>query len=411
MKKTVVVLAAAVLIAAMTFGGIVIGRKVSGGNNPGTDNNGNHPNTEPGDTVTSFMFEYKGEKAYSMTGFAYSTSSVRLPDGQTKIMCADGLGISDELLKSLTPPTVYYDISSDDEILYYEYGELTDKPFSLWKADPFGTVASGDSVYTYMKENPGIYYLTVNRNYSSDDGNEEGMMTEGICVFAEDRSDSSKKSFILGEHSVCNYEKHDDPEEVALMYGYLQEMKQHCVYTDGALYDNNKTFIKTCDGEFFFIKHCKDINGVKPYIPCFRVQFIGEDGKSYAIFFVEEGCDAYAFLKELIDNSVLPTKVTPQPADKEIIRVDWSDCVILNGIVYEGNYATEQVSEDRIGKKVGTVKKQLLTSIASEEMLRASYYTDCTAAFLPVLTELYEVKDSEDIAALLNGNYFLYKKK
>ena len=91
------------------------------------------------------------------------------------------------------------------------------------------------------------------------------------------------------------------------------------------------------------------------------------------------------------------------------ILVDWSDFVRVNGVAYDGGWENREVDVSRIGEKLGEVLYTVKSYYESEEEFRQADKHDFTAAFRPIGSEIFAVKDDENsIAVLDGGKYYLY---
>ncbi len=100
-------------------------------------------------------------------------------------------------------------------------------------------------------------------------------------------------------------------------------------------------------------------------------------------------------------------------AETEIeILVDWSDFVRVNGISYNGHFENRVIDGSRVGEKLGEILYRVKSSYSSHEEMNAASSRDFTAAFRPIGSEIFAVKDDEDsIAVLDGGKYYLYTHK
>ena len=93
------------------------------------------------------------------------------------------------------------------------------------------------------------------------------------------------------------------------------------------------------------------------------------------------------------------------------VCVDWMDFIRVNGVVYDGGWESIEVDESRIGEKLGEILYKVKSYYESEEELSQADKRDFTAAFRPIGSELFTVKDDENsIAVLHNGKYYLYTR-
>ena len=93
------------------------------------------------------------------------------------------------------------------------------------------------------------------------------------------------------------------------------------------------------------------------------------------------------------------------------VLIDWMDFVRVGGIVYDGGWENREVDESRIGEKLGEILYTVKSYYESEEELQQADKRDFTAAFRPIGSEIFAVKDDENsIAVLDNGKYYLYTR-
>ena len=91
------------------------------------------------------------------------------------------------------------------------------------------------------------------------------------------------------------------------------------------------------------------------------------------------------------------------------ILVDWSDFVRVNGVAYDGGWENREVDVSRVGEKLGEILYTVKSYYESEEEFRQADKRDFTAAFRPIGSEIFAVKDDENsIAVLDDGKYYLY---
>lgn len=91
------------------------------------------------------------------------------------------------------------------------------------------------------------------------------------------------------------------------------------------------------------------------------------------------------------------------------ILVDWMDFIRVNGKVYDGGFENCEIDESRVGDKLGEILYTVKPFYESEEELSKADKRDFTAAFRPIGSEIFAVKDDENsIAVLDDGKYYLY---
>jgi hypothetical protein len=94
------------------------------------------------------------------------------------------------------------------------------------------------------------------------------------------------------------------------------------------------------------------------------------------------------------------------------ICVDWSDFVKVNGVSYDGHFENRVIDESRVGEKLGEILYTVKSNYSSQEEMNAASNRDFTAAFRPIGSEVFSVKDDKDsIAVLDNGKYYIYTHK
>ena len=94
------------------------------------------------------------------------------------------------------------------------------------------------------------------------------------------------------------------------------------------------------------------------------------------------------------------------------ICVDWMDFIRVGGVVYDGGWEDREVDRSRIGEKLGEILYNVKSYYESEEELQQADKRDFTAAFRPIGSEIFAVKDDENsIAVLHNGKYYLYSHR
>ena len=93
----------------------------------------------------------------------------------------------------------------------------------------------------------------------------------------------------------------------------------------------------------------------------------------------------------------------------EMICVDWMDFVKVNGITYDGGFESKEIDASRVGEKLGEILHTVKSQYSSQEEMNAASNRDFTAAFRPIGSEIFAVKDDDySIAVLDNGKYYLY---
>lgn len=93
------------------------------------------------------------------------------------------------------------------------------------------------------------------------------------------------------------------------------------------------------------------------------------------------------------------------------VCVDWMDFVRVNGVVYDGGFENRTLDESLVGERLGEIQYKVKSYYESEEELQQANKRDFTAAFRPIGSELFAVKDDENsIAVLHNGKYYLYTR-
>ena len=93
------------------------------------------------------------------------------------------------------------------------------------------------------------------------------------------------------------------------------------------------------------------------------------------------------------------------------VCVDWMDFIRVNGIVYDGGFENRTLDESLVGERLGEIQYKVKSYYESEEELQQANKRDFTAAFRPIGSEIFAVKDDEDsIAVLHNGKYYLYTR-
>ena len=94
------------------------------------------------------------------------------------------------------------------------------------------------------------------------------------------------------------------------------------------------------------------------------------------------------------------------------ICVDWMDFIKVNGITYDGGFESKEIDASRVGEKLGEILYTVKSNYSSHEEMNAASNRDFTAAFRPIGSEVFSVKDDKDsIAVLDNGKYYIYTHK
>lgn len=126
-------------------------------------------------------------------------------------------------------------------------------------------------------------------------------------------------------------------------------------------------------------------------------------------------CGATVACDEVIGQENTTTETAEQISVTETeptytsVLVDWMDFVRVGGIVYDGGWENREVDESRIGEKLGEILYTVKSYYESEEELQQADKRDFTAAFRPIGSEIFALKDDENsIAVLDNGKYYLY---
>ena len=107
--------------------------------------------------------------------------------------------------------------------------------------------------------------------------------------------------------------------------------------------------------------------------------------------------------------------VTPETSEAMVeetflnICVDWMDFVKVNGITYDGGFENREIDASRVGEKLGEILYTVKSNYSSHEEMNAASNRDFTAAFRPIGSEIFALKDDGySIAVLDNGKYYLY---
>lgn len=121
-------------------------------------------------------------------------------------------------------------------------------------------------------------------------------------------------------------------------------------------------------------------------------------------------------VREHVKDNVTPemTEILIQGNEETYVEicVDWSDFVKVNGISYDGHFENRVIDESRVGEKIGEILYTVKSNYSSQEEMNAASNRDFTAAFRPIGSEVFEVKDDKDsIAVLDNGKYYIYTRK
>ncbi len=127
-------------------------------------------------------------------------------------------------------------------------------------------------------------------------------------------------------------------------------------------------------------------------------------------------------LEGIGDESALPettaslavTETSPPETEplETAICVDWMDFIRVNGVVYDGRWENREVDESQIGEKLGEILYTVKSYYESEEELNQADKRDFTAAFRPIGSEIFAVKDDgNSIAVLDGGKYYLYSQR
>jgi hypothetical protein len=89
-------------------------------------------------------------------------------------------------------------------------------------------------------------------------------------------------------------------------------------------------------------------------------------------------------------------------------KINWVDCVQINGIKYNGDYKKSTVDNSLIDKKIGKVKFNV-----SDMVHNPNYrFRDGDATLLDAGTEIYSVRsESSAVAAKIGEQYFMYKSR
>lgn len=87
------------------------------------------------------------------------------------------------------------------------------------------------------------------------------------------------------------------------------------------------------------------------------------------------------------------------------IEIDWIDVVKLNDTTYKASHPRQEVSIAEIGEEIGAIYFTMSGQVKNPHYR----IKNGDAAFLPVGTKLYSIKnDVDSIAALINGKYYLF---
>ena len=129
-------------------------------------------------------------------------------------------------------------------------------------------------------------------------------------------------------------------------------------------------------------------------------------------------CGATVACDEVIGQENTTTETAEQISVTETeptytsVLVDWMDFVRVGGVVYDGGWENIEVDESRIGEKLGEILYSVKSYYESEEELQQADKRDFTAAFRPIGSEIFAVKnDAYSIAVLDNGKYYLYSQR
>ena len=128
-------------------------------------------------------------------------------------------------------------------------------------------------------------------------------------------------------------------------------------------------------------------------------------------------CGATVACDEVIGQENTTTETAEQISVTETeptytsVLVDWMDFIRVNGVVYDGGWENREIDESRIGEKLGEILYTVKSYYESEEELQQADKRDFTAAFRPIGSEIFALKDDENsIAVLDNGKYYLYTR-
>lgn len=97
-----------------------------------------------------------------------------------------------------------------------------------------------------------------------------------------------------------------------------------------------------------------------------------------------------------------------QPNTQVHVQIDWTDFIKWDGISYERDMNGVIVPPELVGERVGWVVKKVPSEVDTPNYRPE----DGMAAFLPVGTEFFEIKNynsTQYIAVLENEAYILYK--
>jgi len=87
------------------------------------------------------------------------------------------------------------------------------------------------------------------------------------------------------------------------------------------------------------------------------------------------------------------------------MAIDWIDVVKINGTTYKSNHPRQEITAADIGDEIGAIQFTMSGQVNNPHYR----IKDGDAAFLPVGTKLYSIKnDVNSIAALINGKYYLF---
>ena len=150
-------------------------------------------NTEPVDTTRYNCFVCGDQTVQGLEGFLVYKE---YRDDDNAWIFADGSGISSELINMTDPPTLYF--KPGDKITFIYGPDVTPGYLQLWKSDGSGVITqqAEDEIYSYLKANPGRYYITATyQKYGRTvgGGQEEYSLTRGVRLICEGPAGSTEE--------------------------------------------------------------------------------------------------------------------------------------------------------------------------------------------------------------------------
>lgn len=110
----------------------------------------------------------------------------------------------------------------------------------------------------------------------------------------------------------------------------------------------------------------------------------------------------------ILENSDIVEKQSYDES-RAVYHIEWEDMIVIGGKGYLNDEdEVKKATAEEIGDKLGTIAYVLPTDFGRGQLPSVADMTDFTASYLEIGTEVFALKDSENIAVKSGDEYIVY---